>query len=117
MGALGIGDTETVSIFYQVAAYIFDNRVSHVRKINVYQIAYGAGHLIHQSGGLSEVDVLRILTNDGDINRGKLHLIVEAGYDGSDDGFESGRGGQACANQYVGWSHKPGSRRFCRHGF
>lgn len=112
MGPLGVGDTQAIAVFCQVAAYIFNDRMSHIREINMYQAATRAGHLIHEAGWLAEVNVFSVLTDDSDVYRRKLHIIIDTGYNRSDDRFKSSGRGETCANQHVAGNIGPETADF-----
>ena len=88
MRSFGICDAQAVAVLLQVTGNAFDLRILLVREINMYQISHRACRLIHQAAGFSEIHVLRILADDGDIHRGNLHIIVKAGKNRSDNRLE-----------------------------
>ena len=93
VGSLGVGDAEAVAGPVQVEVDPFDPWLLRILEVHVAQASYGTGHLIHQTAGLSEVDVLRVLSDlcDGYVIAG--HFIVKPVQDRSDQSLErSGRG-------------------------
>ena len=74
-------------------------RLGRVGKVDEDKAAHRRGHLIHQAAGLTEVDVLRILSDLCDLHRGELPIAEQIIDDGADQHLEGCRGTQAAARE------------------
>ena len=68
MAGAGVHDTQGVAGLREVIPRFLHNRGGRVGKVNGHRSAHRGAHLVHQAAGLAKIDVLRILTDLGDLN-------------------------------------------------
>ena len=79
-----------------------DSRLGLVGKIHGDDPSHGAGELVHESAGLAEVDVLRVLAHLGHLDGGEGPAAEEVVGDGAHEHLEGGGGAQAAAPEDPG---------------
>jgi len=101
MRSLGIGDTQMISPGCKIIIQFFKLRFFRICKIDMHQTADRAGHLIHQSAGFSEIDILRILSDLCDLYRRNRTVIIEIGKNITKQGFKCRRGRKPRTDQHI----------------
>ena len=90
VAATAVDDAQRVAGIREFIVELFDLRIILVLKIDGDDPADGAGHLVHQTAGLAEVDVFRILADLRDLDRRKPVFAVHMIDDIADKRFEGG---------------------------
>ena len=98
----GVHDAQGVARPGEVVLHLLHHGGSRVGKIDGHRAAHRGAHLVHQSAGLAEVDVLRVLAHLGPLHRIQGPAAEEAVHDGGHQDLIGGGGGQAGAGQHRG---------------
>ena len=104
MIAAGVDDAEIVPLRGDIKRFLGDDGRFRIGKIDGYNATDGACHLIHQSTGLAEEGVLRVLRHFGDFHvvygaaiehmrENSADHVLKGGGGGKSRAFEHGRGG------------------------
>ena len=100
----GIDDAQGMARGRKVKVNRPNIRVLFIRKVDGDETAHSGGCLIHQSAGLAEKDIFRVLANLGNLRLGNPPIKKQMIDDGSDEHFESGRGAEAGTGQNSGFT-------------
>ena len=98
----GIDNAEAVPGTGKIEIDFPDLRLGGIGKINGDNAADGAGNLIHQSAGLAEELILRILCEHCNLHRGNFSVIVEMVQDISDHVLKCGGRGKSASFEHAG---------------
>ena len=101
MVSAGVDDAQGMLTGMHVIADALHLRFCFILEINCHNAAHGGCHLIHQTAGLAEVNIFRILSDFGDINGIQFAAAEETVNHDTNDGFICRRRGQTGAAEYV----------------
>ena len=104
MAGAGVHDAQGVAGLGEVVVHLPHHGSGGVGKVDGHRAAHGGAHLVHQTAGLAEVDVLGILADLGDLNGGEGVLTEEVIENVAHQHLVGGGGGQAGAGQHAGGS-------------
>lgn len=100
--APGIEDAGRIAAVGKVKFHTLDQRRLGIGKVDEDQPADARGRLVHQAAGLAEIDVLRVLADLRDLDRGQLPVKKQLVQNRADQHLERRRGRQPGAGQHRG---------------
>ena len=101
MVGAGVHNAQSVSRLGKVKVHLTVDGIVLIGKVDGHDAPQGAGHLIHQAGGLAEVDILGVLAHHGDLGQGQLIPAEEVVHHHAHQHLIAGGGGQAGAAGHV----------------
>ena len=99
---MGVDDAQGVTAVGKVKVDLFHNRRSGVCKVDKDQTSDRRRHLVHQTRGLSEVDVFGVLSDLGNFDGRELIFKEQTVEDSADQNLESGGAGKTRAGENCG---------------
>ena len=100
----GIDDAQGMACGREIEVNRPNIRVLFIGKVDGDETAHSGGCLIHQSAGLAEKDIFRVLANLGNLRLGNPSVKEQMVDDGSNQHLKSGRGAEAGTGQYGGFT-------------
>ena len=98
----GIDDTQGMATGSKIEVNRLDDRILLVKEIDGHQIAHGGSHLVHQTAGLAEEHILRVLADHGDFGLRYLAIEEQTVDDGADQHLIGSGRRQTAAGQNGG---------------
>ena len=102
VAGMGVDDAQGVTAVGKVKVDLFHNRRSGVCKVDKDQTSDRRRHLVHQTRGLSEVDVFGVLSDLGNFDGRELIFKEQTVEDSADQNLESGGAGKTRAGENCG---------------
>ena len=97
-----VDDTQGMAAGGEIKVHRLDDGIFLIKEVNGHQIAHSGGHLIHQTAGLAEEHIFRILADHGDLRLGNPAVKEHVVDDGADQHLIGSRRGQTAAGQNGG---------------
>ena len=88
----GIEDAGRIAAVGKVKFHTLDQRRLRIGKVDEDQPADARGRLVHQAAGLAEIDILRVLADLRDLDRGQLPVKKQLVQNRADQHLERRRG-------------------------
>ena len=95
----GVHDAQRVAQRAEIQRQVVHHGIGRVLEVDEHHAAHGGGSLIHEAGGLAEVDVFGVLADLGDGHGGELLTKEQLIEDGADEHLKGGGGAQAAAGE------------------
>ena len=102
MAGPGIDDAQGMATGGKVEVHRGDHRVVLVKEIDAHQIAHSGGGLVHQTAGLAEEHILRILANPRNLRLAHPAIEEQVVDDGADEHLVGCGGAEAGAREHRG---------------